>query len=156
MPTFAIPITQVIQDHDPNDRIRRLLSASVVGLEAQANTGRWVRVPRCVIDTGASYTSMSATFARSLGLPVPVETSSVGQMTATGPRTARVHDGELRVRFPQLPGHTFRLYCLFVEETPPAVPVLIGLHDTLEVFRLAFDGRPATDAPAGRVVLETV
>lgn len=99
---------------------------------------------------------MSATLARSMGIPFPPEVSVVSQTAATGVNDVHVHDGEIRVRFPQLPGHTFRLYCLFVEETPPNVPVLIGLHDTLEVFRLAFDGRPTADAPAGRVVLETV
>jgi 3',5'-cyclic AMP phosphodiesterase CpdA len=156
MPPFQIPITQVIRHRNPDARIRRLMSATAVGLEVQAATGRWLLAPRTLIDTGASYTSMSATLARSLELSVPAETSVIENLTARGVSRTRVHDGEIRVRFPQLPGHTFRLYCLFVEETPPSVPVLIGLHDTLEVFRLMFDGRPAPDAPAGRMVLGTV
>ncbi len=156
MPTFALPVTQhIVLNPAGGGPIRRFLSAQV-RLEVETTGGRWEPIRQCLIDTGASYTTMSATLARAYGIPFPPETSEVIQNAATGRRRVRVHDGEIRIRFSQLPGHTFRLYCLFVEETPPNVPVLIGLHDTLEVFRLAFDGRPAADAPAGRVVLETV
>jgi hypothetical protein len=156
MPTIALPLRQSILDRPGSDRIRRLVSTACEGLRIETADGRWRRVNHCLIDTGAGYTQMSATLARSMGIHFPSETSELGQLNATGRRTIHVHDGELRVRFPQLPDHTFRLYCLFVEETPPSVPVLIGLHDTLDVFRLAFDGRPAADAPAGRILLETM
>jgi Aspartyl protease len=155
MPTISIPVQLVIRIGEPPAPIRRFHHARTA-LWVQNARGDFAECKRAIIDTGASYTAMSATLARSMGIPFPSAVSVVSQTAATGVNAVHVHDGELRVRFPQLPGHTFRLYCLFVEETPPNVPLLIGLHDTLEVFRLAFDGRPAADAPAGRVVLETV
>lgn len=155
MPTLTIPIQLTVRLGEPPDPIRRFHHARTA-LWLGTSRGDFVECNRAIIDTGASYTAMSATLARSMGIEFPSDTSVVSQTAATGVGSVRVHDGELRVRFPQLPGHTFRLYCLFVEETPPTVPVLIGLHDTLEVFRIAFDGRPAADAPAGRVTLETV
>lgn len=154
MPTLTLPIQLAVHLGLPPDPIRRFHHARTA-LWLQNGRGDFAECKRAIIDTGASYTSMSATLARSMGITFPPEVSVVSQTAATGRSSIHVHDGEIRVRFPQLPGHTFRLYCLFVEETPPTVPVLIGLHDTLEVFRLAFDGRPAADAPAGRMVLET-
>lgn len=115
----------------------------------------WYDVPYFVLDTGATYTTMSATLARLHGIPFPTGTSRLGFITAAGSRPVRVHDGEIRVRFPQLSGRTFRLYCVFNEDIPPAVPPVFGLNDFLDVFRLTFDGRPAADAPFGHMLFET-
>jgi hypothetical protein len=99
---------------------------------------------------------MSATAARAYEIPFPGETSRVGIYTAVGSRAGLVHDGELRVRFPQLPGQVFRLYCVFAEDVPPSVPPVFGLNDFLDVFRVTLDGRFAPDAPFGRMLFDTV
>ncbi len=155
MPTITLPIRLVTDLGAPPEPIRRIHHARTA-LWLQNDRGDFAECKRAVIDTGSSYTQISATLARSLNIPFPAENSVLNQTTAAGGRAVRVHDGELRVRFPPLPDHTFRLYCLFVEELPPSVPVLIGLHDTLELFRLTFDGRPAPAAPVGQITLETV
>ena len=76
--------------------------------------------------------------------------------TAVGTMRSEVHDGELRLRFPQLPGEVVRLYCIFSEAVPPAVPLLLGLNDTLDTFRLTFDGTPGPDGVMGRVRFDAV
>jgi hypothetical protein len=80
----------------------------------------------------------------------------LGVNTAAGFRAGAVHDGDLRIRFPQLPGHVFRFYCMFAEATPPVVAPVFGLHDLLAVFRVTFDGSPRPESPFGRIVMETV
>jgi hypothetical protein len=117
--------------------------------------GRWTDYFPFVMDTGATYTTMSATRARAVGIPFPEAVSRVSATTAGGQRAGLVHDGELRVRFPALPDHTFRLYCVFAEDVPPSVPTVLGLNDFFDVFRVTFDGRYAPDAPAGHMRFET-
>lgn len=113
-------------------------------------------MPFAILDTGATYTTMSATAARFYGIPFPRETSRIGMTTIAGISSGLVHDGELRVRFPQLPGQVFRLYCVFAEDVPPSVPPVFGLNDFLDVFRVTLVGRFAPDAPFGRMLFDTV
>src|SRR5206468_2811922 len=79
--------------------------------------------------------------ARFLGLRLPDTPVSLPITTANGTVTATVYDGELRVRFPALPGSVFRFYCVFVEEMNPHALPVFGLNDFLDVFRVSFDGR---------------
>jgi hypothetical protein len=55
-----------------------------------------------------------------------------------------------------LPEIAFRLFCLFSEQYPPNAPLLLGLHDTLEVFRVELNGRRSPGAEVGELVFETV
>lgn len=154
MPVFRVPITWKAIDPDPTGPIRRVLRA-VVKAEVQDRHGGWVRLDP-VIDTGASTTTVSATWARANDIEVPAATSRLTVRTAAGVMPSEVHDGELRLRFPQLPGREFRLFCLFSEQVPPATPPVLGLNDTLDAFRLTFDGASRPDAPAGVIVFEAV
>jgi len=154
MPSLTIPLDARVADPDPNGPIRRFLRARLaasVGLPG----GRWTDEIAFALDTGAGYTTISATLARAYGIPFPDETSQLAATTAGGCRTGLVHDGELRVRFPELPGHTFRLYCVFAEYIPPGVPPVFGLNDFLDVFRVTFEGSWRRDSPFGRIVMET-
>lgn len=155
MPSFSVPLLMDVADPDPAGPIRRLVRARLTP-SIEVAPGRWVHNLPFVLDTGATYTTMSATRARSLGIPFPPETSRVGVTTAAGPGAGAVHDGELRVRFPELPNHTFRLYCVFAEHILPTVPPVFGLNDFLDVFRVTLDGRWTRDAPAGHMLFETV
>lgn len=155
MPSFAVPFHAHFVDPDPDGPIRRLVRAGLI-VDVESAPGRWVHSVSFTLDTGSTYTMMSATHARALGLPVPPSTSRVGTITAAGSRTGLVHDGELRVRFPELPGQVFRLYCVFAEDVPPSVPPVFGLNDFLDVFRVTLDGRFAPDAPFGRMLFDTV
>ncbi len=123
-------------------------------IEAWTAGGWFTPVRNCVIDTGASYTMMSVAMARRLDLTIPATTSRAPIATVGGRRLATIRDGEIRIRFPQLPGRSFRLYCVFVEELPEATPLLFGLNDFIDTFRLTFDGRFSLGAPAGHLLLE--
>lgn len=155
MPSFTVPFQVQVADLDPNGPIRRLVSARLMA-SVELASGRWHDRLSFVLDTGATYTTMSATRARAIGIPFPADTSRAGIITAAGQRSGLVHDGELRVRFPQLPDQLFRLYCVFAEDIPPSVPPVFGLNDFLDVFRVAFDGTPRTGAPFGSILLETL
>ena len=153
MPTHRLPITRTVTDPDPNGPIRTILRAAV-RVEALTPAGLAVALDYAVIDTGASYTTMSAVRARARGLAVPTEASRVPLTTAGGRGTAVVHDGQLRLRFPELSARVYTLYCLFSEAMPPNTPLLLGLNNFIDVFRVTLDGRFAPDAPAGHVLLE--
>ena len=154
MPSFHVPLKVEFIDPDPSGPIRRLVRARLGGL-VQTMTGRFVRPPDFVLDTGSTSTLMSATLARSLSIAVPSTTSRLGMTTVGGRRETTVRDGELRVRFDALPGHLFRLYCVFSEDVPPSVPPLLGLNDFADVFRFTVDGTPTPAAAFGAVHFDT-
>jgi hypothetical protein len=154
MASFVVPIWDRVFDPDPDGPIRRYFQARVPAT-VERRPGQFVQVPFVVVDTGASFTVMTATLARSYGLELPAATSRLTINTASGSRPSRVRDGELRLRFAALPGRVFRLYCLFSEDVPPSVPPLLGLNDTLDVFRLTFDGTPGPAGPFGSLRFET-
>ncbi len=154
MPTFAIPISWRVYDPDPSGPIRRSLKIACSG-EVRTRQGRFLPIPEFRIDTGSTYTLMSATLARSMGLEIPATASRLNMTTAAGTRPALVRDGELRVRFDALPGHLFRLYCVFSEDVPPSVPPLLGLNDFADVFRFTVDAAPTSLAAFGAVHFDT-
>jgi hypothetical protein len=155
MPSFRIPITRRIADPDPDGPIRAILQAAIA-VEVRTRQGLFHTISRCVVDTGASYTMMSTARAEAIGLEVPAATSRAPLLTASQSRAATVRDGEIRLRFVQLPGRIFRLYCLFIDDLPETTPLLFGLNDFLDTFRIAFDGRYTREAPAGHMLFETI
>lgn len=154
MPSFFVPISWSVYDPDPTGPIRRAFRARVAA-EVWVQPGRWKSVPNFVVDTGASATIVSAEWARGQRIALPEESSAVPVVTAAGSVRATVRDGELRLRFTQLPGHVFRLYCVFSESMPASTPPLLGLNDFLDVFRLTFDGAARPDAAMGGIRFET-
>lgn len=154
MPSFRIPLDCRFVSPDPAGPIRRILRATV-RVEVRTGGGAFIQERNAVVDTGAGYTMMSTSQARAMGIPFPPETSRLSMGTAVGGVPSRVHDGELRVRFAALPGHVFRLYCVFNEDMPASVPLLLGLNDLFDVFRVTFDGGFAPDAPMGHMRFDT-
>jgi hypothetical protein len=153
MPGFVIPFDYAFLDPDPRGPIRRRVR-TLLTVEVQTGPDSFTELRDVRIDTGATYTLMSATLARASGIPFPPETSLLDLTTVGGARLGRVHDGELRVRFPRLPGRLFRLYCVFAEEILPSTPLVFGLNDFLDEFRLTFDGTTTADAVFGSVRLD--
>lgn len=99
---------------------------------------------------------MSATRARSLGIPFSTdEPFQLSTLTAGGTVTATVYHGELKIRFVADPTRTYRFFCLFSEHYPPSAPLLLGLHDLLETFRVTVDGTTAPGAEYGSLRFET-
>ena len=155
MPSFTVPFEVPIADPDPAGPIRRFVRIRIP-VRVEVTPGHFIKMPPFVLDTGATYTIMIATLARTRGIPVPTATSRLSAATAAGSRSGLVHDGEIRVRFWHLPGHAFRLYCVFNEDVPPSVPPLFGLSDFFDVFRVTVDGTPTPDSVFGTVRVETL
>jgi len=155
MPSFQVPITWAIRIPDPNGPVRRFLRAAVTA-EIADRQGGFIRSTNFVVDTGASSTTVSAVWARAHEIEVGTLTSSLTIRTAAGLVPSTVRDGELRIRFPQLPDHIFRLYCVFSENMSPTSPLLLGLNDLLDVFRITFDGRSQPEAVMGTLLFETM
>lgn len=156
MPSFVIPLT--CRMHVPTNqfsRIRRHYSTEVV-ISALNMDGHFRRLGRCLIDTGCSTTMMSATTARANGIPFPMDDpQELTLYTANGAVRSTVYDGELKLQFDACPGHTFRMFCLFSENHAPAAPILLGLHDLIEVFRVTFDGTRSPGLEMGHLTLAT-
>ena len=68
---------------------------------------------------------------------------------------AVVRDGEVHVRFPRLEGRTFLLHCLFRDDLSGDVQQLLGLHNTVDLLTLVFDGTPRPDGLMGCMELIT-
>jgi hypothetical protein len=112
-------------------------------------------VPEFRVDTGAMYNMISAEWARRHYIPMPDVTSRLSMRTASGLQSITVRDGELLVRFPQLPNRVLRLYCLFSENYDPTNPPLLGLNNFFDLFRVTFTGHYIPQAPFGHMFLET-
>ena len=140
MPRFAHPLTWQLTnvDGDAPGPMRISMRARVMA-EVEDRTGTW-RAIQFVIDTGASFPIMRTGLAEALRLEVPHEASPISFTTADGRRASVVRDGELHLRFPQLLGQTFRLKCLFRDNQPAGVPPVLGLHNTLDLLGIRFDG----------------
>lgn len=154
IPSFRVPLTSRILNSDPAGPIRITLRASLMG-EIEARAGIRIPVPDFRVDTGAMYTMISAEWARRHFISMPDATSRLLMRTVTGLQSIMVRDGELRVRFPQLPDRVFRFYCLFSEDYSPTAPPLLGLNNFFDLFRVTFTGGYLPEAPFGHMLLET-
>jgi hypothetical protein len=121
---------------------------ATVHVEIEDQTGGWIGV-EFVIDTGASFPHLGTSLASNLNLSVPSLTSHLSLRTATGLVNEIVRDGEIHLRFPQLPQHTFHLKCVFRDSQPSGVPPVLGLHNTIDTFSILFDGSMRPDALLG-------
>lgn len=159
MPTVRIPIEYrvvVPPRSEPDAPIRRVLRASVP-LWVSDGQGLFRLLPGCRFDSGCGTTMMSAVLARALGIPfAQVRPHQLPLQTASGVIISTVHHGELTIRFEGLADTAFRFFCLFSEQYPPNAPLLLGLHDTLETFRVELNGQRSPGAEMGTLVFETV
>jgi len=154
VPGFRVPFRPKLSDPDPTGPIRLILRAAITPL-VLTQSGHFVEFNNCIVDSGASYTTMSATLARTVGIEFPPQTSRLSVATASSTTPTLVHDGELRVMLPQLPNRIFRLYCVFSESMPTRTPLLFGLNNFFDLFRVTFTGHHSPEAPFGHMLLET-
>lgn len=115
-----------------------------------------------LIDPGAVLTTIPASFARELGIPLPLKSTNLRVRTAGGTVWQKVYPVHLRVRIPAFAGREFVWPCHFVEPSTGAADsetlsrALLGLGGVLNDLRIIFDGGYALDAPHGCVILEEV
>jgi hypothetical protein len=155
MPWFRQPIPYDIVQPDPSGSFRMILRAHVP-MEFEIAPGTWFPVRRAVIDTGASFCTLSAAWARANGFQVPRTSHALPTTTAAGYRSARVYDLDLNARFRRMPEHPFSLAVVFSDAHPPNVPPLIGLHNLLNYWRYTFDGSFEGIAIMGHMRFETL
>ena len=147
MPRFVQPFAWWLSSSDPDGPLR-LIMRSDVWIEVQGAGGRWAAF-ECMVDTGACFPTMPTSVARRMGLAIPPTASPVEVETADGTTTALVRDGELKVRFLRLPERIFSLKWWFRDDLADDVQPLLGLHNTVDLLTLVFDGTPRPDGLMG-------
>ena len=146
MPRFTHPITWHLTNSDEvSPGPLRITMRADIPVEIEDRVGEWLETT-VVIDTGASYSLIGTRYARgTLNLFIPPPTSVMRLRTATGLVNVPITDGEIHLRFPQLPERTFRLKCMFRDQSADVPPVL-GLHNLIDLITIRFDGTPLPNA----------
>jgi hypothetical protein len=148
MPRFVQPLWHGLQQPDPAGPLRLILRADVK-VELRTAAGGWVEA-EMMVDTGAAFPTFPTRRAEALGLSVPAATSVVQFETANERRTRSVvRDGAITLRFLALPEVEFGLKCLFRDDVPAEVGPVLGLHNTVDLMTLVFDGTPRPGARMG-------
>jgi hypothetical protein len=109
-----------------------------------------------VVDTGAAVTTLSASEATKLGIPVPRKAFEFTLETATGPARQIRYPGRLRGRILGLAQWDFDWACHFVVHQGPPPQAALGLADVINDVRITFDGRYMLEAPYGWLILEHI
>ncbi|MCI0703202.1 MAG: retroviral-like aspartic protease family protein [Planctomycetia bacterium] len=149
MPRFTHPISWQLTNTDENrPGPTRITMRAEIPVEVEDQSGTW-RELVVVIDTGASFSMMRTSLATSLGLAIPVTTSTMPLRTATGLVRDVVRDGEIHLRFLPFPERTFLLKCIFRDTLPTDIPPVLGLHNTLDLLTILFDGTRRPDGFMG-------
>lgn len=135
--------------HTTGDRV---LHADL-DLEVKTNQGAWEGVTFRV-DPGTEMTTMPASKARDLDLPIPNR-----PVRGLALRGQEVRRGLLRVRIPGLDATEYVFPCYFLGD--PNIPGLdaknlLGLTGVINQVRLTFDGTPSSGVPHGNLIVEKI
>src|SRR5262249_2934522 len=104
-------------------------------------------------------TSMPASLARSLDLPMPKNPVRAGLDVSGGRREVRA--GLIRARVDRMDPIEYAFSCYFIGDPdarfdpnqPPSFPrTLLGLTGVVDKIRILFDGTPTATAPHGLMV----
>ena len=128
----------------------RVLRAEL-DLELRSNRGTW-EPARFLFDSGTEMTTIPASEARSMDLPIP-RRPVPGLMM----RGSEVRAGVIRARIVGMDATEYTFPCYFLGDpaSPPSDPrKLLGLTGVIHQIRLILDGTPALGAPDGRLIVE--
>ena len=122
-------------------------------LELKTNQGTWEDATFRV-DPGTEMTTMLASTARKLDLPIPKR--PVRGLALHGQEVRR---GLLRARIPGLDATEYVFPCYFLGD--PNAPVadpknLLGLTGVIDQVRITFDGTPSAAAQYGLLIVEKI
>ncbi len=105
------------------------------------------------VDTGTEMSTMPASRAKALGLPIPKR--PVRGLTLRG---QAVRAGLLRARIVGMDATEYMFPCYFLgdPDDPRSTldPSLLGLTGVIAQIRLGFDGAPSLGAPYGLLIVE--
>ena len=108
-----------------------------------------------LIDSGTEMTSMPASAAKIIDLPIP--RNPVLGLTF-GPATQEVRAGLLRVQIVGMDATEYIFPCYFLSDPDSPLPKratnLLGLSGVIDQIRLSFDGSWSAVAPHGVLVVE--
>jgi hypothetical protein len=113
------------------------------------------------IDPGTEMTTMPATDAKKLDLPMPQNPVPGLVMDLPGGQGAgEVRAGIIRAQVLGLDSTEYSFPCYFVgdpNQAPSATPKnLLGLSGVVDKLRISFDGTPVAGCPYGQMVLEKI
>jgi hypothetical protein len=122
-------------------------------LEVKTNQGTWEEATFRV-DPGTEMTTMLASTARDLDLPIPKR-----PVRGLALHSQEVRRGLLRARIPGLDATEYVFPCYFLGD--PNAPVadpknLLGLTGVIDKIRLTFDGTPSGAARYGLLIVEKI
>jgi hypothetical protein len=122
-------------------------------LQVKTDQGGWETIDFRV-DPGTEMTTMPASKARDLDLPIPKR-----PVRGLALRGQEVRRGLLRARIPGLDATEYVFPCYFLGD--PNVPVpdaknLLGLTGVINQVRLTFDGTPSPGVPHGNLIVEKI
>jgi hypothetical protein len=130
-------------------------------LELKDNSGQW-KTETFRVDPGTEMTTMPASLAKQLDLPMPRKAAPGAIHKQTG---LAIRAGLLRARIVGLGGRdfTFPRFFLGDPDTPPSLSQavtpalkLLGLSGVVDKVRIIFDGTRTQSAPYGNLILETL
>jgi hypothetical protein len=131
------------------------LVRAVLSLAVRLQSGRFEPV-QFRVDTGAGVTCLSVSQPAELGIPFVRKPVTFGLETATGKVRQARHLGHLRVRIPGLGARAFQWPCHFVEHEGVPPQAVLGLSGVLDDLIISLDGRYASGAPYGWLILTEV
>ena len=126
------------------------------------NRGAW-QTETFRVDSGTEMTSMPASLARSLDLPMP-KNPVPGGLEVSGARR-EVRASLIRARVDGMDPIEYVFPCYFIGDPdapfdpnqPPRFPrTLLGLTGVVDKIRILFDGTPTATAPHGLMVVEKI
>jgi hypothetical protein len=136
-----------------------LLLRAELDLLLKDNLGNW-RPQTFLVDSGTEMSTMPASLARQLDLPLPQRAAPGAVHAQTG---LEIRSGYLRVRVAGMDPTEYAFPCLFLGDPDVPVPTglpavrprtLLGLPGVIEKLRLSFDGTPVPGAPYGQLIVE--
>ena len=137
-----------------------ILLRAELDLLIKDNSGAW-QTETFRVDSGTEMTSMPASLARSLDLPMP-KNPVRGGLDVSGARQ-EVRAGLIRARVDRMDPIEYAFPCYFIGDPdarfdpnqPPSFPrTLLGLTAVVDKIRILFDGTPTPTAPHGLMVIE--
>jgi hypothetical protein len=139
-----------------------ILLRAELDLLIKDTSGAWQR-ETFRVDSGTEMTSMPASLARSLDLPMP-KNPVPGGLNVSGARR-EVRAGFIRARVDGMDPTEYVFPCYFIGDPdapfdpnqPPRFPrTLLGLSGVVDKIRILFEGTPTAPAPHGLMVIEKI
>jgi hypothetical protein len=138
-----------------------VLLGAELDLLLKDNTDRW-RQETFLVDSGTEMTTMPASLAKQLDLPIPQQAAPGVIHAQTG---LEIRSGSLRARVVGMDQTEYVFPCFFLGDpttTASSSPSkatprkLLGLSGFIDQLRLIFDGTPTPTAPYGALIVEKV